>query len=63
MDAVISDNRWVYLHNLTPDFECVIDSHFSAKDPNSIYIDDSMEQSCTGIKPSIKDCPEPSSPS
>jgi len=49
MDAVISDNRWVYLENLTPDFESVIDDHFSAKDPNSIFIDDSMEQSWDGL--------------
>jgi len=49
MQIVISDNRWLYLDRLTQDVEDLIDAHFSAKDPNSIYIDSSMQQSWDGV--------------
>lgn len=49
MIAIIADNRWIYLDNLTPDIEDVIDLHFSATDPKSRYIIDSQEQGWDGV--------------
>ncbi|MBD3407223.1 MAG: hypothetical protein GF411_13975 [Candidatus Lokiarchaeota archaeon] len=49
MQIIMWDNRWLYLNNLTADVENLIDDHFSAKDPSSVYIDDSMSQHWDGV--------------
>jgi superfamily II DNA or RNA helicase len=48
MIAIIEDNRWIRLDNITPDVDDLIYTHFSAQDPNRRFIDSVEEQSWDG---------------
>lgn len=49
MRAIISDNRWIYLDNVTPDVDELIYNHFAAQDPRARFIDSVEEQSWDGV--------------
>lgn len=49
MQIILVDNIWLYLDNMTPDVELLIENHFSALDPKSKYITDIEEQSWDGV--------------
>ena len=49
MRVNIADNRWIHLENVPPDIDELIYNYFSAKNPNTKYIDSIQEQSWDGI--------------
>jgi len=49
MIAIIKDNRWIYLENVTPDIDELLYNHFAAEDKQAKYIDSVEEQSWDGV--------------
>ena len=49
MRAILTDNRWIHLDNVTPDVDDIIYNYFAAEDPRARYIDSVDEQSWDGV--------------
>lgn len=48
MQAIINDNRWIYLGQAIEHHEKILTDHFSVKHPKSVYINDTSQQSWDG---------------